>query len=122
MGSTIWWFFGDRLCSLEGGFKIVTKPNLDLIRHPIKFTRIDIFGKEEVFEIYLSTLTIRTNIVHPKSRKNQAYRIPLSLETVKEILTNITDTAKGLRHHTNSLYRTKKKRKDLEKKRREKDE
>jgi hypothetical protein len=108
--------------ALEGGFKIVTKPNLDLIRHPIKFTRIDIFGKEEVFEIYLSTLTIRTNIVHPKSRKNQAYRTALPLEILKQMLTNVTGRGKGLRLHADNLYRQKKRRKDLEKKRREKDE
>lgn len=106
--------------AFEGGFKYVSTPNLDFIQHPIKFTRIDISGDEENFEIYLTTLTIRTNIVHPKTGKNQGYRLSLPLGTVKQILTNITDTGKGLRLHTNNLYRTRKRRKDLEKKRRNK--
>jgi hypothetical protein len=84
------------------------KLNFNNIRHPIKFTRIDIFGKEEVFEIYLSTLTIRTNIVHPKSRKNQAYRTALPLEILKQMLTNVTGRGKGLRLHADNLYRQKK--------------
>lgn len=108
--------------ALEGGFKIVTKPNLDIIQHPIKFTRIDISGNEETFEIFITTLRIVINLVHPIKGKNQAYRTALPLEILKQMLTNVTGKGKGLRLHADNLYRQKKRRKDLDKKRREKDE
>lgn len=108
--------------ALEGGFKIVTKPNLDIIQHPIKFTRLDISGNEETFEIFITTLRIVINLVHPIKGKNQAYRTALPLEILKQMLTNVTGRGKGLRLHADNLYRQKKRRKDLDKKKREKDE
>lgn len=108
--------------ALEGGFKDFTKPNLDLIQHPIKFVRTDISDNEESFEIFITTLTTVINLVHPIKGKNQAYRTPLPLEEVKQMLTNVTGKGKGLRLHADNLYRQRKRRKDLDKKRREEDE